>query len=322
MEDWQPKVTQLVIAMAAFMAVVAIVLVVAERTPRTLRDKVTLVLFAAPALTLMGIGLVYPAIRTTVLSFYDNQGKGWVGLKNYNWIFTSDAALITIRNTLIWAVLVPLFATGIGLLYAILIDRSRVESVAKSLLFLPTAISFVGASIIWKFVYAYRQPGDDQIGVANQVRSWLGLEPAQFLNTAPWNTLWLIIVMIWIQVGFAMVVLSAAIKAVPTETMEAAKLDGANAWQLFRNVTLPGIRPALVVVLTTTTIGVLKVFDIVRTMTGGQFDTSVIANEMYQQSFVAGETGHGAALAVLIFLLVLPIVIYNVHQLRITREIR
>src|SRR4051812_20667323 len=185
MEDWQPKVTQLVVAIAAFMFVVAVVLVVAERSPRSLRDKVTLVLFAAPALILMGVGLVYPAIRTTVLSFYDSRGKAWVGLDNYNWVFTSDAALTTIRNTLIWAVLVPLFATGIGLVYAILIDRSRYESVAKTMLFLPTAISFVGASIIWKFVYAYRPPGDDQIGVANQVRSWLGPGRHKFLTPRP-----------------------------------------------------------------------------------------------------------------------------------------
>ncbi len=322
MEDWQAKIVDLGIAVAAFAGIVALILFIAERSPRFMRDKTALALFAGPALFLMGFGLVYPALRTSLLSFRDRNGEGWVGLENYLWAFTDTQGFIALRNTFIWVVVVPLFSTAIGLLYAILVDRSRFESVAKSLLFMPTAISFVGASIIWKFVYAYRPPQADQIGVANQIRVWLGMEPAQFTLNAPINTFFLTVVAIWINVGFAMVVLSAAIKAVPNEIVEAARLDGVNPWQMFRNVTLPSIRPSVVVVLTTITIGILKVFDIVRTMTGGQFETSVIANEMYVQAFRNGQAGRGAALAVLIFVLVIPIVVYNVRQLNRTREIR
>jgi alpha-glucoside transport system permease protein len=214
--------------------------------------------------------------------------------------------------------LTPFVATGIGLIYAVLVDKARMEAFAKALIFLPMAISFVGASIIWKFVYEYRpdQPGVNQIGLLNQIIVWLGGTPQTWLINSPWNTFFLIVVMIWIQAGFAMTVLAAAIKAIPEEIVEAARLDGVSALGMFRFVTVPTIRPALIVVLTTIGIGTLKVFDIVRTMTGGQFDTSVVANEFYTQSFRADNQGLGAALAVLLFILVIPIVAYNVKHLR------
>ncbi len=328
MEDWQDKILDLGIAVAGFMGVIGIILLLAEGSPRKIRNVVAGLLFAGPALLLMTVGLVLPALDTLRRSFFAQRTESYfdmgafVGLENYLWAFTDTQGIIAMRNTAIWVVVVPLFSTAMGLLYAILVDRSRFESVAKSLLFMPTAISFVGASIIWKFVYAYRPPEENQIGVANQIRVWLGLEPSQFTLNAPTNTFFLTVVAIWINVGFAMVVLSAAIKAVPNEIVEAARLDGANPWQMFRNVTLPSIRPSVVVVLTTITIGILKVFDIVRTMTGGQFGTSVIANEMYVQAFRNDQAGRGAALAVLIFLFVVPIVVYNVRQLNRTREIR
>ena len=212
----------------------------------------------------------------------------------------------------------PFVATGVGLLYAILVDKARIEALAKSLIFLPMAISFVGASIIWKFVYEYRpvQGNVHQIGLLNQVLVWLGGTPQQWLVSSPWNTFFLIVVMIWIQAGFAMTVLSAAIKSIPEDIVEAARLDGVGPVGMFRYVTLPTIRPATVVVLTTIGIGTLKVFDIVRTMTGGQFDTSVVANEFYSQSFRANNQGLGAALATLLFILVIPIVAYNIRQMR------
>jgi alpha-glucoside transport system permease protein len=187
---------------------------------------------------------------------------------------------------------------------------------------MPMAISFVGAGIIWRFVYDFRSGDREQIGLLNQVVLWLGGEPVQWLQSSPINTILLIVVMIWIQTGFAMVILSAAIKGVPTEQLEAAELDGTNGWQRFANVVLPGIRGSLVVVITTISIATLKVFDIVRTMTAGNFNTSVIANEMYTQAFRAGEPGRGSALALVLFLLVLPIVMYNVRVLRKQREIR
>lgn len=219
-------------------------------------------------------------------------------------------------------ILVPIAATLLGLIYAVVVDRSRFEKFAKTLIFMPMAISMVGASIIWKFMYEYKPASRPQIGLLNQTLVWLGLEPQKFLLDAPMNTFWLIVVMIWIQAGFAMTILAAAIRAIPDDVVEAARLDGVNGLELFRHITVPSIRPALVVVLTTIAIGTLKVFDIVRTMTGGRFETSVIANEFYTQALRQGDTGLGSALAVILFVLVVPIIIYNVRQLRKTEEIR
>ncbi|TPX04612.1 sugar ABC transporter permease, partial [Schumannella luteola] len=254
------------------------------------------------------------------LSFVDKGGNfTW---DNFIWTFTQPAAIRTLINTVIWVAFVPTISTALGLAYAVFIDRSRGERVYKALVFMPMAISFVGAGIIWKFVYEYKSAGREQIGLFNAIVVAFGGDPVQWLQTDPLNTFLLILVMIWIQTGFAMVVLSAAIKGIPTEQIEAAQLDGTNAWQRFRNVTVPGIRGSLVVVLTTISIATLKVFDIVRTMTAGNFNTSVIANEMYTQAFRASEVGRGSALAIILFVLVLPIVIYNVNVLRKQREIR
>ena len=320
--DLGPKFGTMIFFLAAFLAVIAAVLLLAERSPKSIRERVQIGVFAGPALLLLAVFLVYPALRTGWLSLLDKQGEAFVGLANYAWIFTGPPVVHHDPQHPDLGGATPLLSTGIGLLYAILIDRSRFESVAKSLLFMPVSISFVGAGIIWKFVYAQRPETAEQIGLFNQVLIWFGSEPRNFLNNAPVNTLFLILVMIWIQAGFAMVLLSAAIKAIPGDIVEAARLDGVNAWQMFRSVTVPSIRPTLVVVLTTITIGVLKVFDIVRTMTGGQFDTSVVANAMYDQSFRFGEPGRGGALAVLIFVLVIPVVIYNIRQLNEARSVR
>ncbi|MCU1507438.1 MAG: alpha-glucoside transport system permease protein [Microbacteriaceae bacterium] len=279
-----------------------------------------LVGFLGPAITLLGIGLIYPTIKTTIDSFYSGRGR-FIGFDNFVWIFTQESAVRTVLNTLVWVLIAPAVSTAIGLAYAVFIDKSRGEKFFKALVFMPMAISFVGASIIWKFVYAARPAGGQQIGVLNQLIVWFGGQPQQFLQNSPWNTFFLIVILIWIETGFAMVILSAAIKGVPIEQMEAAELDGTNAWQRFVNVTVPGIRPALVVVLTTISIASLKVFDIVRTLTAGANDTSVIANEMYTQ-FKSFETGRSAAFAVILFLLVLPIVIYNARQIKKQREIR
>ncbi|MEU6997323.1 sugar ABC transporter permease [Nonomuraea sp. NPDC046570] len=318
----QPKLVQLLIGVVAFCAVVAVVVLLLDRAPTRQRARLPALILLAPALVLLGIGLVVPAIRTTLLSFMSGDSRAFVGVDNYAWMFTQPEALTVLRNTLIWVVLVPLVVTSIGLVYAVLVDRSRFEALAKSLVFLPMAISFVGAGIIWKFVYAYRPEGADQIGLLNQLVVWFGGEPQQWLLEPPVNTLFLIVVMVWIQAGFATVVLSAAIKGIPAEIVEAARLDGAGPVQMFFQVTLPSIRPAVIVVLVTQSIGTLKLFDIVRTMTGGQFDTSVIANEMYNQAFRYGETGKGAALAVFLFVLVTPIVVYQIRDLRLRREAR
>lgn len=315
------KILQVVAGLAVFALVVGLVLFLIDKAPKRGRDYVQLGAFIAPAMILLLLGLIYPAIRTTFLSFFTSAGD-FTGLDNFIWMFTQPDALRTLVNTVVWVILVPILSTIIGLAYAVFIDKSRGEKYFKALVFMPVAISFVGAGIIWRFVYEFRPAGRDQIGALNQIVVWFGGEPVQWLQSSPINTLLLIVVMIWVQTGFAMVVLSAAIKGVPTEQLEAAQLDGTNAWQRFRNVTVPGIRGSLVVVITTTSIATLKVFDIVRTMTAGNFDTSVIANEMYTQAFRANEPGRGAALAVVLFILVMPIVIYNVRILRQQREIR
>ncbi|TFC75880.1 sugar ABC transporter permease [Cryobacterium cheniae] len=277
--------------------------------------------FLAPAILLLIVGLIIPTIQTTVQAFMNSRGTEFIGLDNFVWVFTQPEAIRTVLNTIVWVLITPLVSTIAGLAYAVFIDKSRGEKYFKIMVFMPMAISFVGASIIWRFVYTARPADQNQIGLLNQVVVWFGGQPVDFLANAPWNTVFLIVVLIWVQTGFAMVVLSAAIKGVPAEQMEAAELDGTNAWQKFTNVTVPGIRSALVVVLTTISIASLKVFDIVRTMTAGANDTSVIANEMYTQ-FKNFEQGRSAAFAVILFLLVLPIVVYNARQIQKQREIR
>lgn len=312
------KLVQLVVAVAVFAAVMGAVLLVADRTRGRRAEMWQGVAFVLPAVLLLLVGLIYPALRTAFQSFFDADSSGFVGLANYLKIFSQAELLLVLRNTFLWVILTPILATAIGLVYAVLIDRSRVESFAKALVFLPMAISFVGAAIIWKFVYEYRpdQQNIQQIGLVNQFLVWFGFDPVNLILLQPWNNVLLIVVMIWIQAGFAMTILSAAIKAIPDDITEAALLDGVGAVRMFFSITMPSIRPALVVVVTTISIGVLKVFDIVRTMTGGQFSTSVVANEFYSQTFRVGDLGIGSALAMILFVLVVPIVIYNVRQMR------
>ncbi|KAB1118992.1 MULTISPECIES: carbohydrate ABC transporter permease [Micromonospora] len=339
----QPKFLMLMYGLIAFVAVVGGLLLLLDVVPsffarrreaqlvaasasgaplprrRKQREGTFAFFFLLPTLLLLAIGLVVPAIRTTLLSFMDSGSNNWVGLDNYRWMFAEDSIVRVLINTLIWVLLVPLVATGFGLIYAVLVDKARFEAVAKSLIFLPMAISFVGASIIWKFVYAYRGEGD-QIGLLNQIVVSLGGEPKQWLLDSPLNTFLLIVIMVWIQAGFAMVVLSAAIKAIPADIVEAARLDGTTPWQMFWRITMPSIRPALIVVVVTLSIATLKVFDIVRTATNGNYDTNVIATEMYNQAFRYQENGQGSALAVFLFVLVIPIVIYQIRNLRKQRE--
>ena len=278
-----------------------------------------LVGFLAPAFLLLIAGLIYPTIQTIYLSFFSSRGN-FVGLDNFVWIFSQPQNLVTIRNTILWVLVVPAVSTAAGLAYAVFIDKSRGEKFFKILVFMPMAISFVGASIIWRFVYGYRGEGK-QYGILNGIVTFFGGDPVNWLQQVPLNTFLLIVVLIWVQTGFAMVVLSAAIKGVPAEQLEAAAIDGTNSWQRFINIIVPGIRNSLVVVLTTISIASLKVFDIVRTMGTAYPDTGVIANDMITllQNF---ETGRSSAFAVLLFLLVLPIVIYNARQIKKQREIR
>ncbi len=280
-----------------------------------------LILFMAPASIMLALGLIYPAISTFFKSFFDKTGAEFVGLDNYIWVFTNPTGTVSVINTLLWALLAPTVSVAIGLAYAVFIDRARGEKVLKVLMFMPVAISFVGAGIIWKFMYDARQ--GEQVGLLNAVVTAFGGEPVTWLAIKPVvNTLMLLVVFIWTQTGFAMVILSAAIKAVPSEQLEAAQLDGTNAWQRFRNVTVPGIRSSLIVVLTTITIASLKVYDIVAVMTGGRDDTTVLGFEMVNQQQRFQSYGQSSALAVVLFLFVLPLIIYNARSLAKQREIR
>jgi alpha-glucoside transport system permease protein len=310
------KFFNMFLAILAFLAVMGVVLLLADRIRNRRGELLQTTVFVLPAAVLIAVGLLYPGIRTIYESFRNEGGTEFVGLENYQTIFTSSDQIIVLRNTAIWVILTPIVATLIGLVYAVLIDKAKIEAVAKALIFLPMAISLVGASVIWKFVYDYRATENEQIGLANQMLKWIGLDTYRFLLTEPWNTIFLIVIMIWVQAGFAMTVLSASIKAIPDDIVEAARLDGVSGFRMFRFITVPSIRPSLIVVLTAISITTLKVFDIVRTSTGGNFNTSVLANEFYTQSFRSFNNGLGAALAVMLFILVIPIVVYNIRQMR------
>jgi alpha-glucoside transport system permease protein len=318
-----PNLVILVVGLLVFAGVFLLIFLLAERTSVRTQEVLRYAVFLGPALLLLAIGLLYPAGRTIYLSFMNKQGQEFVGLDNYIWAFTTPEIQVVIRNTFVWVLVVPIFATIFGLAMAYLTDRMKFASVVKSLVFLPMAISMVGASIIWRFVYTYR-PDDEQaeIGLLSAIVESFGGEPLNWLLTAPLNTFLLLTVMVWIQTGFSMVVLSAAMKAIPDEIQEAAMLDGAGQFKRFLQVTVPMIRASIVVVITTTLIGTLKVFDIVRTMTGGNFSTSVVANEMYTQAFRQLNYGTGSTLAVLLLIAIIPLIWYNIRQLRLERTER
>ncbi len=319
------KFGQMTLAIIVLAAVVAILLglaLIADRLKGRARNVSSVLVFVLPALALLCMGLIYPALRTIYLAFYDKSGETFVGLENFGWMFTNADSLRAFVNTAMWVALVPTVSTAIGMLYAILIDGKRFEKIAKSLLFMPMAISFVGAGIIWKFVYEYRGAAQTQRGLLNAIIVGLGFEPVRFLQDSPLNTIFLIVVMIWVQAGFAMVLISAAIKAIPNDIIEAASLDGVSHWQMFRHITIPSISPTLVVVVTTISISTLKVFDITQTMVGAKFGTQVLANSMYNEAFTFYNSGHGSAMAVAIFVLVIPIVVYNIRQMLRNKEVR
>jgi alpha-glucoside transport system permease protein len=310
-------------AVAIFIALLLIIFFIGSRAKGKLQGPAAMIVFLGPAILLLAYGLIAPAFMTTVGSFQDPNVKKFVGLANYAWIFTTPANRTFLTNTVSWIIIAPLVSTGIGLMLALLLDRMRRESISKSLIFMPMAISFVGAGIIWGLVYEYRDPSGVQVGLMSQIAQWIGMDdPPNWLLWQPWNNFFLMVIMIWIQVGFAMVVLSAAIKAIPGDVVEAAELDGATGWKLFSRVTIPMVRGTLIVVFTTIMIAVLKIFDIVRTMTNGNFGTQVVANEMYAQAFVQFDVGRGSALAVVLFVAVIPLIVYNVMQLRKERTIR
>jgi len=279
-------------------------------------------LFLFPALFALGLYLAYPVVETLRLSLTDRDAGGaFVGLANYRQMFGEPKFWEAMRNNALWLLIVPAAATAFGLLAAQLTDRIRWGNLAKSLIFMPMAISFVGAGVIWKLVYEQRPVDVEQIGVLNAI--WLGLggaEPQTWLTISLWNNFFLMVVLVWIQTGFAMVILSAALRGIPEETIEAAIIDGAGPFQIFFKIKVPQIMGTIVVVWTTITLVVLKIFDIVFAMTNGQWETQVLANYMFDKLFRANDWGLGSASAMIIMLLVTPILVWNVRNAR--REMR
>ncbi|MFK7997048.1 MAG: carbohydrate ABC transporter permease [Granulosicoccus sp.] len=277
-------------------------------------------LFLLPALAALGLYLAYPVVETLRLSLTErlpgNQSQ-FVGLDNYHQMFSEPKFWEAMRNNMLWLIVVPALSTVFGLIAAQLSDRVRWGNVAKSLIFMPMAISFVGAAVIFKLVYDTRPVDQEQIGVLNAIYLFFGgQDPVTWLTQIPWNSFLLMIVLIWIQTGFAMVILSAALRGIPEETVEAAIVDGANPFQVFFKIKVPQIMSTIVVVWTTITIVVLKVFDIVFAMTNGQWETQVLANYMYDKLFRASDWGVGSASAMIIMLLVSPILVWNVYNAR------
>ena len=277
-------------------------------------------LFLLPALLALGLYLAYPVFETIRLSLTERLpggGSEFAGLSNYSQMFTEPKFWEALRNNMFWLVIVPGMSTAFGLLAAQLTDRISWGNIAKSLIFMPMAISFVGAAVIWKLVYDTRPIDQDQIGVLNALYLNLGgTEPQTWLTIPMWNSFFLMLVLIWIQTGFAMVILSAALRGIPEETIEAAILDGAKPFQVFFKIKVPQIMGTIVVVWTTITIVVLKVFDIVFAMTNGQWETQVLANYMYDKLFRANDWGVGSASAMVIMALVTPILVWNVYNAR------
>ena len=289
---------------------------VVEQYSDTWKRRVLPFVFIGPAVLLLGWLLVLPTLRTFYLSFFGADSTDFVGLANYAAVFTDRLLVTALRNNLLWVFIGTIACVGLGLLIAILADRSSFERLAKSIIFMPMAISFVAAGIIWKFIYYY-QPGQEQIGLLNAIVVALGGEPQAWLSMLqPWNNLFLIVILIWMQTGFAMVLFSAAIKGVPEDILEAARIDGAGEISIFFRIMIPCISGTLLSVTTTIIVFTLKIFDVVMVMTGGQYDTEVVATQFYRQMFMYQNAGYGSTLAIVLLIAVIPVIIINLRQFR------
>lgn len=284
--------------------------------PATQARRVGPWLWVRPAFVFLAVFLVYPTFNTVYLSFLDATSSSFVGLENYRHVFSSQGVLSALRNNALWLVLLTGFTVGFGILFAVLFDQVRFEGFAKAMVFLPMAISFVAAGVIWKLMYDYQPPGQPQTGTLNAIVTALGSESVPWLINRATNNAALIAVGVWIWTGFAVVILSAALKGVSRDILDAARIDGANEWQLFRLVTVPMISSTIAVVATTMLIFALKAFDIVYVMTNGNFGTDVLANRMYKEMFNFNHFGRASAIAVVLLLAIVPIMFYNVRRFR------
>jgi len=274
-------------------------------------------LYISPALTMLTFFLIYPSLHTFYLSFFGPGSKKFVGVSNYIFAFTNRVMLTAFRNNTLWVLVFTTLTVFLGLILAVILDRVRYETVVKSIIFMPMAISFVGAGVIWKFVYAYRPPNAPQIGILNGFLSLLHASPVGWLIERPWiNNLCLIGVGVWIWTGFCMVILSAAYKGIPPQLLEAARVDGASEWKVFWKVTFPIMMPTVAVLTTTMIIFVLKIFDIVYVMTNGNFSTEVIANRMYKEMFHFRNFGRASTIAVILLLFIVPMMLINIRRFK------
>jgi alpha-glucoside transport system permease protein len=290
---------------------------VVESLSEKWRDRIRPYVFVGPAVAILAWFLFIPTLRTFYLSLFSSNSSTFVGLDNFVAVFANREMLQSFRNNLLWMIFGTGGSVSLGLLIAVLADRSKFETIAKSLIFMPMAISFVGAGIIWRFIYDYNPSGAGQVGVLNGLVVAFGGEPRAWLALVqPWNNLFLILVLIWMQTGFAMVIFSSAIKGIPDDIMEAARMDGATEVQIFFRIMIPYIMGTIITVTTTIVIFTLKIFDVVIVMTGGQYGTDVVATQFYRQFFTNRNFGYGSAVAIVLFIAVLPVMIYNLRQLR------
>lgn len=282
--------------------------------PERAQGRIRPWLWILPALLFLFVFLVYPTLNTLVLSFQDRFSREFIGLANYEYFFTNSRTLESLRNSALWVVFMTAGVVGLGLLIAVLVDRVRYEPVAKSVIFVPLAISFVAAAIIWQFMYLFRPPGTEQNGTLNALLGVIGAGPVSWIQTEPWNNFALIFVGVWMWTGFAMVILSAGLKGISAELLEAARVDGATEWHVFRNIILPLLMPTIFVVGTTIVITALKSFDVIYTMTAGNFGTQVVAFQMYQEMFVNNHAGRASAVAIVLLVAIIPFMILNIRR--------
>ena len=281
-------------------------------------------LWLAPALGFLVVFLVYPSIGSLIRSFQNAAGTKFIGLDNYAWFFNDDASLVALKNSLIWLVVLTTLTVGLGLLIAVLVDRVRYETVAKSVIFVPLAISMVAASVIWTFMYDYQVPPNPQVGTLNAALGSVGIAPIAWVQISDFslNSILLVIVMAWMWTGFCMVILSAALKGINPELLEAARVDGATEGQVFRRITLPLMAPTIAVVTTTMVITALKAFDVVYVMTSGHFDTQVVAFQLIQELYNFGNPGRASAIGIVLLLAIIPVMAFNVRRFRAQEAIR
>jgi len=285
-------------------------------------SSIRAIIFIAPAFIVLFVFILYPVFETIRLSFFDKYGREFVGIYNYLWAIKDPEFRRGILNNLGWLLVVPTLSTFFGLVIATLADKIWWGTFAKSIIFMPMAISFVGAGVIWKFIYEYRGPGDEQIGLLNAIIVSFGFEPQAWITIPIWNNLFLMAIMIWIQTGLALVIFSAALRGIPKEMLEAARMDGASELRIFISIIIPFLEQTILVIWTIITILVLKIFDIIFAMTNGEWQTEVLANLMYDWMFRGGgDSGRGSVLAIVIMIGVIPIMIWNIHKHREEQKI-